>query len=259
MSYPKRFDYYLGIDQTGAAVRDVPKPLFVSIWDNRLQKLYTKLKISSLTLPSIKKLFEELGLDITHSQLLICVDTAIGLPKAHSIKITDLLSRVKYFQYSHKHYGAQTAFRFYQEILGEQPITSRLAESKAGANSVFRRYPFQKNIGCGSYRVLKDLSQDSSWYQIWPFQKKTDVRFTVAEGYPTLLWRQWLKCRTRDVKFLTQYLKVNKIAQKITLSLDEADSIVLTLGAKHFVETQDSLNISISLAQRSYEGWILGL
>ena len=261
MSYPKKFDYYIGIDQTGAAVRDKPKPLYASIWSNHSHTLYSKIKLSALKPETITTLFNDLNLSIGQSKILICVDSVLGLPTDCKTSFHALLRDVKNFKYNSKNFGLETAYNFYKRYLKNKNTPVRQAELKVGANSVFFKHPFQRNIGCGSYRVLKELSQDTSWYQVWPFENQTSTTFTICEGYPSFFWETWLKTKKRDAQFLTQYLVKQKITQKNikALTVDEADSIVLALGAKHVIENKNALNIKLKADQKKFEGWILGL
>ncbi len=76
----------------------------------------------------------------------------------------------------------------------------------AGANSVFSLLPYQRNIGCGSFRSLKELAQEPNWFCTWPFETLDLSPVVLAEGYPSLFWRTFLGAKKRDLSVLVSYL-----------------------------------------------------
>ena len=234
-----KFDFIIGIDQTGATTsQGIPKPLTCSLIDNRKKnksKNYFELKIKSLTKNEIYNLIKiqtELNEKIIAKlKILIVVDAVLGLPSECKKSIKQVLSEAKIFEYNKKQYGVNTAYQFFNSYCDDQENPVRKVESLTKANSVFNLHPFQKNIGCGTYRILKDLAADTTWYQIWPHQlinKKTNV--VMAEGYPSYYWKSWLKYNQRQDKWKNYQFK----------NQDSADSFIQKLssnGSLMWVET----------------------
>ncbi len=117
------------------------------------------------------------------------------------------------------------------------------------ANSVFNLHPFQKNIGCGTYRILKDLASDTTWYRIWSHHsltKKTKV--VIAEGYPSYYWKSWLKNTRRQ----------NKWGNYQFSNQDSADSFILAYAGLMLTQKKDFLKFKLPTKVKN-EGWILGV
>ncbi len=252
-----KFDFIIGIDQTGATTaKGIPKPLTCSLIDNRKQqspKNHFELRIKSLTEKEIYNLIQNhTDLDfeaITKLKILIVVDAVLGLPQSCKIKMHKILTAVKDYEFNNKAYGAKTAFQFFNSFSKDLKNPERTVEVLTKANSVFNLHPFQKNIGCGTYRILKDLSLDTTWYQIWchqPTNSKTNV--VIAEGYPSFYWKVWLKNSQRQNNW-----KNHKFNNQ-----DSADSFVLAYAGLKFSKTNDFWNIKIPRKIKN-EGWILGV
>ncbi len=243
---------FIGIDQTGAVNhKGKPKPLNVSVIDLRKKPQYfTGLQIAGLNLETIQQLLAKNIFPIEKEKILICVDSVFGLPEVLKIKPKKVFQTAKKFSFKDKHYGAETAFEFFRQFLTTEQIPERTVEKLVKANSVFNLKPYQKNIGCGSFRVIKDLAQDSDWFSLWPFDKM-EKQYIIAEGYPSYFWRSKLNCKTRDLLFLSKKFKKLQFS-----NLDQADSFVLAYGASQSL--QNLLNIKLNNKTR-LEGWILGV
>lgn len=243
----------------------------VTILDARKKKIkiVVNLEISSLTRSEIHKLLDNFCVGWIAKQVVICVDSVIGLPKGLNVSISEILERVQDFEYQGKKWGALTAFYFFNSFL-KPPGPSRLinlssqnletsikndlpqrkAEVLTKANSVFKLKPFQRNIGCGSFRVLKDLSKDTSWFSIWPFQSSSK-KIQIAEGYPSFFWKKFLHLSRRDLLLLSK-----KFPQFEFNSIDHADSFVLAWGAYETLKSKNWPSKLPSISKK--EGWILG-
>jgi hypothetical protein len=194
---------------------------------------------------------------------LLLVDSALGLPKILGVPFQQLLERAREYEYQGKKYGAETASLFFQDFLDRarwqnHSYPQRLAERRLNANSVFQRYPFQKNIGCGTYRILKDLSQNPGWYRVWPFDCVLEADFIIAEGYPSFLWKELLGTHTRKADRLFEFLKQHFPDTQMPRTPDDADATVLALAARQLVESDYLAKFDYEKIPK-HEGWIFGL
>ena len=251
------FDFIIGIDQTGATtIQGIPKSLNCSLIDNRTPrhpKNIFELKVKSLTKNEIDLLIQnqtELDLKtIRKLKILIVVDAVLGLPQTCKKTINQVLSKAEHYHYENKAYGAKTAYNFFNSFRTENEKPERSVEILTKANSVFNLHPFQKNIGCGTYRILKDLATDTTWYRIWSQQtitKKTKV--VIAEGYPSYYWKSWLKNTQRQNKWKNHQFS----------NQDSADSFILAYAGLMLTQKNDFFNFK-QPAQIKNEGWILGV
>jgi hypothetical protein len=256
---------FLGVDQTGATTaKGVPKPLPAALLERRGRgwRLTPNLRLRSLRPEDVEAAVGD------SPRVLIVVDAVLGLPRAVGVATETLLSKAKDFTHEGKPYGRATAARFFaqfldadlQERLRQRTargiLPARESERLANANSVFLEHPFQRNVGCGSFRILKELARDPRWFSLWPHEAWRG-RFHVAEGYPSLYWRRVLGARTRDGEHLRTYLRQHFPAAPMPLTADDADAVALALGGRWALET-GALDASLPDAAR-HEGWILGL
>ncbi len=244
---------FIGIDQTGATKPNgQPRPLDVSLIDLRkLPPTYiTGLQIKNLNLQSVEALLQKNIPAIGTNQVLICVDTVFGLPNLLQVLPTKVFKLAKNYAFLDKPYGAITAYNFFSQFLRKSKIQHRRVELLVKANSVFNLLPFQKNIGCGSFRIIKDLAQDTKWFSLWPFDSLKS-QFIIAEGYPSYFWKTHLSSSHRNLSLLEEKFKKLKFK-----NLDQADSFVLAFGASKSVK-----NLSDGYLKKNckYEGWILGV
>lgn len=145
----------------------------------------------------------------------------------------------------------------------------------SGANSVFLTRSFQRNIGCGTFRIWKDLgASDKKWFQIWGFDSGVDHGPLknpgpwVFEAYPSLFWKKVLGFPTRNPRDLIHYLKTKARknlqvqGNQYFLLLEDpdlCDSVVLALSAKILQEEGEGLWQIPAFPDQDKEGWILGL
>ncbi len=250
----KNINIFIGIDQTGAVQKNgLPKPLNVCIIDQR-KKLIVKngLYISSLTQVNIKNLLITELKNYNNEPVLICVDTVFGLPVELNIKVQKILKTSENYSFKEKKYGALTAHHFFNSFLKvtkTKVLPQRRVDQIVNSNSVFNLAPYQKNIGCGSYRIIKDLASEKKWFNLWPFESK-NCQFYIAEGYPTFFWKNLLNLKSRNLEELKNFFP------KLTFkNLDQADSFLLAFGAS---KCEKYLFKTPTKAAKK-EGWILGV
>lgn len=243
---------FIGIDQTGAVNhKGEPKHLNVSLIDLRKKPIYlTGLKLTELSFTNVRRLIDENIPQINDDKVLICVDTVFGLPQALKAKPREIMQQAKKFSHNKKNYGADTAYNFFNQFLISKDKPERTVENLVKANSVFNLKPYQKNIGCGSFRIIKNLAQDPTWFSLWPFEK-LDKQFVIAEGYPSYFWRTEFKCARRDLNYLSRKFKKLNFA-----NLDQADSFVLAYGASKSLVQLSTFKLNKKI---QHEGWILGV
>lgn len=249
------FKIFIGIDQTGATKPNgEPKSLNVCLIDARTAKIKIKicLKIPKLSSVDVLQLIKTHIPTYTNEKCLICIDTVFGLPIETGVFVDQIFEDSKKYSFKGKGYGAITAYQFFNKYLKDNTteIPQRDVEERVGANSVFKLTPYQKNIGCGSYRIIKELSQEKKWFSLWPFEP-LKKQFVIAEGYPSYFWKQELNLKNRNLQ------KLNQLFPNLHFkTLDEADSFVLAYGA--FKNSSKIYDLKISKEYKS-EGWILGV
>ncbi len=256
----KNFNYFIGIDQTGAVdAKGRPKKLHACIY-NKKQNLFSFCFLDQL---SWQQISNYLPANAQKEEVFILIDSVFGLPKKakHLNKsIRNLFLMAKNYQFEKKPFGLLTAYNFFNQFKPQnKTIPKRKAEIIAGANSLFLLHPFQKNISCGTYRIWKELSYDPSWYQVWPFENHQKNKVYIAEGYPSYYWNKLFNLKTRDTDLLLRTLHKNILKQiishKAQLSKDSIDAFVLAYSAAKILE--DTLFFDKSF--KSIEGWILGV
>jgi hypothetical protein len=249
-----QISYILGIDQTGAVdAKGNPKRLFVSLCklDKASYTMVPNLTIKNLHITEVTTLIKQYFPEFSTEHVLICVDSVLGLPKDCGVTVHDLLSKARDYKFKKKSFGANVAFQFYSTF-AKSPYPSRQVETLVGANSVFQLMPYQRNIGCGSYRILKNLAENIEWFSIWPFEIPTK-QFIIAEAYPSYFWKHTLGFKTRNLDSLKK--RYPKYEFK---SADFADGFVLALGASKnldYIKNKDIFPSYVTM----FEGWILGV
>ena len=242
--------YFIGIDQTGAVdTKGLPKKLSASIIieKSNSRKIYLNLNLNSLTLDGLRELFAFLNIEFFPERTFICVDSVLGFNHKYNLKIRDVIAKAKNYSYQNKTYGANTAHQFFQSLIIGKPQLSREIELKLGANSVFNLKPYQKNIGCGTYRILKELSLNQNWYTVWPFESQKKNKVIICEGYPSYSWKRYAKINKRNLN------EIQKTFPKLKfMNQDFADSFILAWTImKNKQKVKKKMN--------SNEGWILGV
>ncbi len=284
-----QFDYFVGLDQTGAInSRGQPLPLPMAILhrDSKAWKLHVSDRANrALTLKTLEPecLRERLSLpgrDL--SKLALVIDSVFGLPEAAwpqkfnpSLNLYGLMKQASAFEFEGQAFGRKTAAAFFrgfltEDLLKDSKWPQRRCEILARANSVFALHPFQRNIVCRTFRIWKDLGSSSEkWFQIQSFDEPevhTQNGPWIFEGYPSLFWRDILKSPSRKTELLVKFLKSKntKISVKpsdLNLLLkkpDLADAAILALGAFE-LQKNKKLWIKPQKPWVQKEGWILGL
>lgn len=252
----KKFNLFIGIDQTGATNKNgKPKSLPVCLIYKNI--IYPNLWLSDLKFESLSQLIQK-TLNIKVDNLnslrpLILIDSVFTLPSELKITHHQLMTRSNTYKYNNKSFGAVTAFNFFNSFLthGLTALPQRKIELKLKANSVFKLKPFQRNIGCGSYRVLKELSADRNWFKLWPVDKKQNAWATIAEGYPSFYWKTLFNLKNRPQKKSFKFK--NTIFNFKTT--DHMDAFVLAIAAQKY----NKLVWLIPNAISQKEGWVLGV
>lgn len=240
---------FIGIDQTGAVdLKGKPRKLPVARLDKNHIEVFKISNLKELDLKNVK---------------IIAIDSVLGLPNSVFPKnklIRDLFSEAKKFKHENKEFGMETAYQFFQKQLKKQnQYPKRFCEELAQANSVFQKHPFQKNIGCGTFRIWKELGEDSKWFHLWPHDGQyhsLKSKPIIVEGYPSLVWRTLLNSPVRKTETLIQYLAKNKLKMNTNkIDNDTADAVVLALAAQKFHQKPQK----IEFKNYQQEGWIMGL
>ena len=269
------FTYFIGIDQTGASRPDGrPKPLPCALVINKTgheKVISINLFLDSLNPSALSSAFPNIDLRAA----LILVDAVLGIPSSGTTKaaLRDLFKKAHHYSHSGKPLGAKVAHRFFLEnVLNTQheEFPQREVEKIANANSIFRLTPFQRNIGCGTFRIWKELGCDTKWYSLWPYESKLSTTPLIAEGYPSYIWREWLGAKRGDATALCERIahvgyklvfesgdnRDNKRVNKF-LSVDQMDACLLSLYASETYKK--NLRMQLPHDVRTKEGWIFGV
>lgn len=271
------FHVAIGIDQTGAQRSPTrAKPLAAAIlWASR-RGLHLRasrdlecVQIAAIEAWSLKLCDQKL------ESACIGIDSVLGLPHECDTSFKKLFAQVKLFQPSAAKFGALTAAEFYSSFLPKTVSTwpRRQAEIIARANSVFALKPYQRNIGCGSYRTLHDIAHDHRFEQeaaIWPFVPtaallKNKPRFVFSECYPSHTWRTVIGAGTRAQAPLQRFLKTLCIEAEFDIDdADICDAVVGALAARsafmstatHGRDAQSKSKQASSIATLSQTSWV---
>jgi hypothetical protein len=260
------YSIIIGIDQTGAVnPSGALKPLKLAVFDLRKKKdpkLISNLIIPSLNKDSILKLFEgQLNAPIKNQdKVFILVDSVFGLPEALDTTFEEMLKSMKNFKSSSgKLYGAHVAHEFFNSFLKiNEEVPKRNVEKIVSANSIFNLHPFQRNISCGTYRVLKDILEERLNFGIWPFENWQDFQFVLSEGFPTFYWKLLFQSKTRNVEVLHEFLKIHYPLVVLPKDPDFADALVLALAGRKLLDENFHLMLLPNFSKIS-EGWIFGV
>jgi hypothetical protein len=228
------------------------------------------------------------------SQTLFLIDCVLGLPREVE-GFKNLWSEFKRAHLCRKErgFGRSSADHFFTELLLNRTgskkgsFPKRQCEELAKANSVFQKHPFQKNIQTGTFRFWAELGESGKpWARLWPqdFKGEKSPRGSerkvltalpiVAEGYPSLLWREVFGFSTRSSKQLVERIQTDPEfkkdlviesawLKKIATHSDFADAFVLAYGGMKL--HREGLLFSKSVSENRIrqalhqEGWIAGL
>lgn len=269
-----RFNVFIGIDQTGATSKSgKPKPLPAAVVTSAGRQLVLSVStLKSLTKDSIDSFLETENLELNRSgELAIAVDCALGLPEEvfpRGQTLFDLFRDANTYKYEGRAHGRKTADHFFKRFLeGTDQFPRRQCEVMAKANSIFQLQPFQKNIGCGTFRIWKELGSKNKWFHLWPIERLSLVFPTIFEGYPTLVWKKIFGLKKRSPRDLIEAAE-KKIGMEIAVSEatrellikdpNYADAAVLALGA-YYLDQAEELTDTLDIPARTKEGWIMGL
>lgn len=241
---------FLGIDQTGAIDSNGnPKPLPACLINKKeIQFFYLK----TLSKTAIQQQLQMNDL----KNLLICVDSVLGLPEELNINWPSALEKIKRFP----GYGRKPAKDYFRH-LGQGQIFKRQIEIFCKANSVFAEKPFQKNIQTGTFRIWKELTLNLKDFYIPALEnKKFATQLPLYEGYPSYSWKLLLKSNHRRPTELTELIVKNNLElnwsdehqRKVNKDANLADAFVLAL-------TILKLHKAAKKLKPHPEGWILGV
>jgi hypothetical protein len=259
---------FLGVDQTGAALKGRPRPLQAALihFPNGQPQLRA-LELPSLSRSSLLELCR--FFDLEFQSLTMVIDSVFGLP-ARLMGRKNFLRIMASTQNFHG-FGAAVAREFFATLQAElPPQTRRHVEELLGAQSVFQTIPFQRNIQTGTFRIWKDLTAEgTNWFHLWPYAiTQTDEakgsRPWLYEGYATLYWKELFGCRRREPARTPWILKEHGVrASTQTISLcrrdpDVADAAILALTGLKLCKDSPPLRPASVPRIFQREGWILG-
>lgn len=267
------FKIFLGIDQNGSLHKDgSAKSLSVAaIYKDKMNwNLESDLALPHLNKQSVEALIHDLNPRFDISNVVIILDSALGLPRSLFPKnktIFDLMVRAHRFSDDGKRINPKTANAFFAQFLEntQGPPPRRECEIKLDAHSLFHYQPFQKNAGVGTFRSWSDLgSSQNKWFNIWPFDDPNKDGPWLFEAHSTHFWKTTLKSPDKDCSVLKEALERQKFLQihsstlRSLQSADLCDAIMLVYGGfilhrrRKLFQTPHGMNLK-------KEGWILGV
>ncbi len=260
-----KINTWIGIDQTGSK-----KPLPLALL-TKTSNGHFKLELFKLTAFTQEDI-EKLNIPIQSNQTWITADCVLWpliKPSVQGMWLT--FAEAQLHRNAGNELGRKSSENFFESLKLKKHLdhTSiyRPVELKAGSNSVFTIYPYQRNIQTGTYRIWSEIGS-RPWLNIWPFNKKgIKSRAWLAEGYPTWFWKKIFETKTRSPELLHELIK-SKFKEKIeydqntkdtiTRSPDFADAVVLAIGTCILMQNQPSL-ITEKRGKHPNHGWILGV
>jgi hypothetical protein len=198
---------YWGIDQTGAVERNGrPKPLPVCYIAGH--EVFFDYAISF----SQKDLLRILRLNAGEADHWLCIDCVLGLPIDFQFSWRDCIQRTLEFP----GYGRGPAASFFDSLLLDLPkrevlFPRRKVEVACGANSVFQKHPFQKNIQTGTFRFWKEIALHPGDFiapAVEARSEKNKGAWPIFEGYPSYSWKQLFDLKSRKVSGLIEKVSV---------------------------------------------------
>lgn len=166
--------------------------------------------------------------------ILVCLDCVIGLPASLGIEWRTAVEMTA----SQIGFGRRPAQEFFSGLSSHQgQFPRRSCELRLKANSVFQIYPFQKNIQTGTYRIWKDIAQNSRDFYAPVVESSPSSSIPIFEGYPSHSWKKIFGKNIRDPKSLTELMRVRFPALdwdeshqiKVDKDPNLADALVLAL------------------------------
>jgi hypothetical protein len=275
---------FLGIDQTGARNprNGRARPLAVVLLAREGQQVkalplwlerFTKEELLNNLYPYI------FGRDL--SSLTIAVDAVLGLPLPVAPKLRrksgellwQLFSSAAQFSLQDEAFGSAVAEAFFTQIWGLQrgpTPPQRQVEKLVGANSLFQKFPKQKNIACGTFRIWKELGESGEpWANFFGFDpqcRPCNDGPWILEAYPSLSWKLltghprsqgFQGLRSLEEAFLHVDQKLVLSPKLQSLGPDHLDALLI---ACHAYLTPELNKIYTKIFQKGpfVEGWILG-
>ena len=264
MRFP--FQGILGIDQVGSN-----RPLQVALVTGE-SLLEGPLRVRLGEIRSFRaESFQEIGIDLVKSPHFLAVDCVFwpfhggGM---RGLKDLFLAARRSTRDGISNRDLASGFFQAEMRKMKPPPREFRQVDLLTGAQSVFRTHPFQRNIQTGTYRIWRDLAEESV-FDFWPWKTpQTSKKSQIAEGYPSLWARSVFGLKFRDAKgFLEACRKkpggleihLSSKDQKLIMKSGEAlDSAILALGSAILARNSPGW-FQANRAVCKREGWILGL
>jgi hypothetical protein len=283
-----------------------PLPLAILTMDKRPRLMLhdqsgRPLNLASFTRSSLESSLASAGVSQASRRVrsfatALLVDCVLGLPQdvwpvgyePGAGTLWELFAAAARDTAERKGYGLKPAASFFASLLaesrggdGQAPTVgtrvypARKCEIRANANSVFRTHPFQKNIQCGTYRIWRDLgasvAMDGRWLNIRHFTPERSIRHDspwLFEAYPSLLWREALGLKSRNLALLLAALEsklpeleiAKSCRDRIREDADAADAAVLAAGGLILQRQKRLFESAPSRSGRlAIEGWIIGL
>lgn len=219
--------------------------------------------------------FSDLVNHYSNTNTLFLVDCVFGLPEPSwpfsNCSGSEALWRLFESAKGEKAFGRLAAETFFSGFPNSQLFPPRRVERLAGANSIFKARPYQKNIQTGSFRIWKELGARPNSLVILPFdlnQVADKNRACILEVYPSFLWKKFLNTRKRKPELLLEAIENKLFGQNIRLSqntrqqlqasVDFCDASIAALSAYRLQRESKLLSFpSESFVKK--EGWILGV
>ena len=231
---------FIGVDQTGAALRGgrSAKPLpWVSLaWDGAWT-----LSAATSAGPRLADALTPAAFGGVDGDTAVIVDAVLGLPASAWPRTGEAPGgaglRALWGQAAAwpDGFGRAAAMAFLGRFdPGDDGL--RAHDRRAGALSVFRGVPFQRQVAAGTYRVWRDLgAHGGDWAWVWGLDAPDPSRAVLAEGWPSLGWRRVLGQPVRRPEALPDLLAAAGVrcdgasAAVLVASPDHADAAAAAL------------------------------
>lgn len=268
------FHAFIGIDQTGAVVKGLPKALPLALirlsdgaWMLETHFENKPMMIGSFCKKSLLDICNKFSVQWS-SSIAVLVDCVLGLPEAvippaamrgGRLDLWGLMQRTAQTPGFGRNPAEDFFKQFWNQLSSRYP--KRQCEDWADANSVFISRPYQKNIQTGTFRLWKEMSREEPWLSIWPFEQREAP--VLIEGYPSYSWRKLFGFDERSpalLKSLTDRLGVAWTEKELTE--DQADAAILALTGFYLSQSNKLLNPldNFKSSTKAFkEGWIAGL
>ena len=279
------FEAFLGVDQTGAAVRGgaAARPLPCALL--RRAGARWRLTVRDRWLPALDAASVD-AITGGVAPVALMVDCVFGLPRSiarplglpgrGAQPLWRLFERAAAGE-ALPRYGRAAGEAFFAALAASAggvtvPLPRRDCEVCSNATSVFQTRPYQRNVQTGTHRIWRDLAaRGSGWASIWPFEPPAAPR-VLFESFPTLFWQRLFGLRTRSRPDLPAAI-ARAFRGRARLDVDDwdaivsdperADAAVLALGGLLLQLDARLLEPFAGFTPRvrrlGLEGWIAGL